>query len=219
MLPLDHARCYRAVLSRDRRFDGCFVSAVATTGIYCRPSCPAVTPKPANVAFLATAAAAQQRGFRACKRCRPDAAPGSPEWNLRADLAVPGDVDGFLALRCAAPSAGQAQQLHDACDSLSEAFPLPEVWRIHGEEYRTVPISPEALFRAMIKFKASDIHLYPGATPVFRVDSVMRRVQAFEALDEFRGGQVGCEGDPEEVGERRLKAEVGGDLRVVSAST
>ena len=92
------------------------------------------------------------------------------------------DVDGFLALRCAAPSAGQVQQLHDACDSLSESFPLPEVWRVHGEEYRTVPISPEALFRAMVKFKASDIHLYPGATPVFRVDSVMRRVTAFESL-------------------------------------
>lgn len=93
-----------------------------------------------------------------------------------------GDVDGLLTLRCAAPLDDQAQQLHDACDSLSESFPMPEVWRIHGEEYRTVPISPEALFRAMIKFKASDIHLYPGATPVFRVDGVMRRVQAFEAL-------------------------------------
>jgi twitching motility protein PilT len=77
---------------------------------------------------------------------------------------------------------GQVEKLHQACDSLSEAFPLPEVWRVHGEEYRTVFLSPEALFRAMIKFKASDTHLYPGATPVFRVDSVMRRVQAFEAL-------------------------------------
>ena len=93
-----------------------------------------------------------------------------------------GDVNGFLVLRCAAPAAGQVEKLHQACDSLSEAFPLPEVWRVHGEEYRTVPISPEALFRAMIKFRASDTHLYPGATPVFRVDSVMRRVQAFEAL-------------------------------------
>jgi twitching motility protein PilT len=92
------------------------------------------------------------------------------------------DADGHVALRCAAPSAGQVEQLHLACDSLSEAFPLPEVWRIHGEEYRTVPISPEALFRAMIRFKASDTHLYPGAAPVFRVDSVMRRVQAFEPL-------------------------------------
>jgi twitching motility protein PilT len=93
-----------------------------------------------------------------------------------------GDADGFLVLRCAAPASGQLEQLHLACDSLSEAFPLPEVWRIHGEEYRTVPLSPEALFRAMIRFKASDTHLYPGATPVFRVDGVMRRVQSFEPL-------------------------------------
>ena len=79
-------------------------------------------------------------------------------------------------------SAGQVEKVHEACDALSESFPLPEVWRVHGEEYRDGSLSPEALFRAMIRFKASDIHLYPGATPVFRVDGVMRRVQAFEPL-------------------------------------
>jgi AraC family transcriptional regulator, regulatory protein of adaptative response / DNA-3-methyladenine glycosylase II len=78
--------CYRAVSSRDPRFDGWFFTAVLTTGIYCRPSCPAMTPKRSNVRFLPTAAAAQEAGFRACKRCRPDAVPGSPEWNVRADL-------------------------------------------------------------------------------------------------------------------------------------
>jgi AraC family transcriptional regulator of adaptative response / DNA-3-methyladenine glycosylase II len=83
---LDFERCYRAVDSRDPRFDGCFVTAVATTGIYCRPSCPAVTPKAQNVAFYPTAAAAHRLGFRACRRCRPDAAPGSPEWDIRADV-------------------------------------------------------------------------------------------------------------------------------------
>ncbi|HEY1489007.1 MAG TPA: AlkA N-terminal domain-containing protein [Micromonosporaceae bacterium] len=85
-MELDFERCYRAVDSRDPRFDGCFVTAVATTGIYCRPSCPAVTPKPQNVAFYPTAAAAHRLGFRACRRCRPDAAPGSPEWDIRADV-------------------------------------------------------------------------------------------------------------------------------------
>lgn len=75
-----------AVQSRDHRFDGWFVTAVRTTGIYCRPSCPAITPKRTNVDFFPTAAAAQQRGFRACKRCRPDASPGSPEWNVRQDV-------------------------------------------------------------------------------------------------------------------------------------
>ncbi|WP_256104747.1 DNA-3-methyladenine glycosylase 2 family protein [Streptomyces sp. ODS05-4] len=79
-------RRYQAVRSRDARFDGEFFFAVATTGIYCRPSCPAVTPKRANVAFFPTAAAAQGHGFRACRRCRPDAVPGSAAWNVRADV-------------------------------------------------------------------------------------------------------------------------------------
>ncbi|MGV0750463.1 AlkA N-terminal domain-containing protein [Mycolicibacter minnesotensis] len=82
----DFDRCYRAVKSKDARFDGWFITAVLTTGIYCRPSCPARTPLPPNVEFYPTAAAAQRAGFRACKRCRPDAAPGSPEWNIRGDI-------------------------------------------------------------------------------------------------------------------------------------
>jgi AraC family transcriptional regulator, regulatory protein of adaptative response / DNA-3-methyladenine glycosylase II len=86
--PLDPDHCYAAVCSRDVRFDGWFVTAVRTTGIYCRPSCPAITPKRANVEFHPTAASAQQRGFRACKRCRPDASPGSPEWNARNDVVA-----------------------------------------------------------------------------------------------------------------------------------
>ncbi|MFJ5611741.1 DNA-3-methyladenine glycosylase 2 family protein [Streptomyces sp. NPDC093221] len=77
---------YEAVSSRDARFDGVFFFAVATTGIYCRPSCPAITPKRENVSFYATAAAAQGAGFRACRRCRPDAVPGSADWNARADM-------------------------------------------------------------------------------------------------------------------------------------
>lgn len=84
----DFEGCYRAVSTRDSRFDGQFFTAVRTTGIYCRPSCPAITPKRANVSFLPTAAAAQQAGYRACRRCLPDAAPGSPLWNVRADLAA-----------------------------------------------------------------------------------------------------------------------------------
>ena len=84
----DADRCYRAVQSRDDRFDGWFFTAVTSTGIYCRPSCPATTPKRANVRFFPSAAAAQQAGFRACMRCRPDATPGSPEWNVRADVVA-----------------------------------------------------------------------------------------------------------------------------------
>ena len=84
----DFDRCYGALQSRDKRFDGQFVTAVRTTGIYCRPSCPAQTPKPENVTFFPHAAAAAAAGYRACKRCRPDAAPGSREWDVRADLAA-----------------------------------------------------------------------------------------------------------------------------------
>ncbi len=84
---LDTEACYRAVQSRDRRFDGVFYTAVRTTGIYCRPSCPARTPAAGNVTFHATAASAHSAGYRACKRCLPDATPGSPEWDVAADVA------------------------------------------------------------------------------------------------------------------------------------
>jgi AraC family transcriptional regulator of adaptative response / DNA-3-methyladenine glycosylase II len=83
---LDDERRYQAAVSKDPRFDGVFFIAVTSTGIYCRPSCPAITPKRANMRFYRSAAAAQDAGFRACKRCRPDASPGSPEWNIRADV-------------------------------------------------------------------------------------------------------------------------------------
>ncbi|MFC1416274.1 AlkA N-terminal domain-containing protein [Streptacidiphilus cavernicola] len=83
---IDAETSYQAVSSRDARFDGVFYTAVRTTGIYCRPSCPATTPKRQNVHFYPSAAAAQGAGFRACRRCRPDTSPGSPEWNVRADL-------------------------------------------------------------------------------------------------------------------------------------
>ena len=84
----DFDQCLRAVQAKDARFDGWFFTAVVTTGIYCRPSCPAVPPKPKNIRFHATAASAQAAGFRACKRCRPDASPGSPEWDVRSDLVA-----------------------------------------------------------------------------------------------------------------------------------
>ncbi|QGZ51604.1 helix-turn-helix domain-containing protein [Streptomyces sp. QHH-9511] len=83
---MDEETRYEAVSSRDARFDGEFFFGVRTTGIYCRPSCPAVTPRRKNVTFFPTAAAAQGHGFRACRRCRPDAVPGSAAWDVRADV-------------------------------------------------------------------------------------------------------------------------------------
>jgi AraC family transcriptional regulator, regulatory protein of adaptative response / DNA-3-methyladenine glycosylase II len=85
---MDDEQHYRASVSKDARFDGVFFIAVTSTGIYCRPSCPAMTPKREHMRFYKTPAAAQQAGFRACKRCRPDASPGSPEWNIRADMTA-----------------------------------------------------------------------------------------------------------------------------------
>jgi len=112
-LRLDEQRCYEALVSRDRRFDGWFIAGITSTGIYCRASCPApVRPKRANVRFYPTAAAAQVAGFRSCKRCRPDATPGSPEWDRRADLVgramrliAQGEIDRIGV-------AGVAERLH-----------------------------------------------------------------------------------------------------------
>ena len=78
--------CYRAVRSRDRRFDGRLFTAVTSTGIYCRPSCPAQTPKPQNVRFYRSAAAAEAAGFRACKRCHPDRLQAATPANGQGDL-------------------------------------------------------------------------------------------------------------------------------------
>ena len=83
----DADTCYRVVQGRDARFDGWFFIAVRTTGIYCRPSCPAVTPQRKKRAFFPSSAAAQRAGYRAFRRCRPDASPGSPDWDVRGDLA------------------------------------------------------------------------------------------------------------------------------------
>src|SRR5271169_253557 len=77
---LNRSGCYRAMRSRDRRFDGRFFVGVRTTGIYCRPVCPAPTPKFENIEFYPCAAAAEEAGFRPCKRCRPETAPGTPAW-------------------------------------------------------------------------------------------------------------------------------------------
>jgi AraC family transcriptional regulator of adaptative response / DNA-3-methyladenine glycosylase II len=77
---IDHASCLAAFLGRDRRFAGRFFAGVTSTGIYCRPGCPAPLPKPRNVRFFRCAAAAEEAGFRACLRCRPETAPGTPAW-------------------------------------------------------------------------------------------------------------------------------------------
>ncbi|HVL91613.1 MAG TPA: AlkA N-terminal domain-containing protein [Actinomycetota bacterium] len=92
-MDLDGDRCYRALLSRDRRFDGRFFTGVLTTGVYCRPVCPAPTPKQRNVRFYPSAAAAEAAGFRPCLRCKPEHSAGIPAWP-----AVPEPVSRALSL-------------------------------------------------------------------------------------------------------------------------
>jgi AraC family transcriptional regulator, regulatory protein of adaptative response / DNA-3-methyladenine glycosylase II len=117
--PLDFDVCYRALCSRDARFDGRFFTAVTTTGIYCRPICPARTPRADHVIFYRCAAAAEAAGFRACRRCRPETSPGSPEWNARGDLVAralrliaEGAVDAFGVTGLAERLAVSERHLH-----------------------------------------------------------------------------------------------------------
>jgi AraC family transcriptional regulator of adaptative response / DNA-3-methyladenine glycosylase II len=81
MNQLDRQTCYAAVRRRDAAYDGVFFTAVNTTGIYCRPVCPAVPPKLENVEFMPSAAAAQAAGYRPCLRCRPELSPAHPAWH------------------------------------------------------------------------------------------------------------------------------------------
>jgi AraC family transcriptional regulator, regulatory protein of adaptative response / DNA-3-methyladenine glycosylase II len=128
----DFDRCYRAAQSKDPRFDGWFFTAVTSTGIYCRPSCPAMTPKRENVRFYPSAAAAQQAGFRACKRCRPDAAPGSPEWNGRADVVA-------RAMRLISDGVVDREGVPGLADSLG--YSVRQLQRLLGAEVGAGPIA------------------------------------------------------------------------------
>ena len=131
----DFDLCYRAVCSRDARFDGLFFTAVTTTGIYCRPICPARTPQAKNVRFYPYAVAAESAGFRACRRCHPEASPGSPDWNRRADLvarALRLIADGLVDVEGVA---GLAQRL-----AVSERH-------LHRELVTQIGVGPLALAR------------------------------------------------------------------------
>ncbi len=104
MLRMDmppHDVCYRAIATRDARFDGRLFTGVKTTGIYCRPICPARTPKRENVTFWPSAAAAQEAGFRPCLRCRPEISPDAAAWRGTSNtvsralaLIAEGGMDG-----------------------------------------------------------------------------------------------------------------------------
>ncbi|MEX0952700.1 MAG: Ada metal-binding domain-containing protein [Nitriliruptoraceae bacterium] len=139
-LDLDDDPRLAALRARDPRFDGAFWFGVTTTGIYCRPSCPSRAPKARNVRFFAAAAAAQQAGFRACRRCRPDAVPGSPDWDSRADvtgramrLIADGVVDREGVTGLARRVGYSPRQLHRVlvADTGASPLALARVRRVH----------------------------------------------------------------------------------------
>lgn len=172
-LALDRDVAYRAVQGRDPRFDGLLFVAVRSTGIYCRPSCPSRTPKPENCQFHTTAAACVAAGFRACRRCRPDALPGSREWDLDADLAGRAlrrigdgavDVDGV---------AGLAAALHVSARHLHRVV-VAQVGATPGQLARTRRAQVARLLVEQTTWPMADVAFAAGFSSVRQFNDVMR---------------------------------------------
>ena len=186
---LDFERCYRAVESRDARFDGWFIIAVTTTGIYCRPSCPTpVRPKRENVRFYPTAAAAQLAGFRACKRCRPDASPGSPEWNVRRDLVgramrliADGTVDRAGVAGLASRLAVSERHLHRLLLGELGAGPLAIARAQRAQSARTLIETTDLPF--------TDVAFAAGFESIRQFNDTIREVFALTPTELRKGGR------------------------------
>ncbi|MFI6743136.1 AlkA N-terminal domain-containing protein [Nonomuraea sp. NPDC050451] len=189
---MDDVSKYEAVCSRDARFDGEFFFAVATTGIYCRPSCPATTAKRKNVRFFPTSAAAQRSGFRACKRCRPDAVPGSAVWNARADTvgrAMRLIADGVVDREGVGGLAGRlgysARQLQRLLTGELGAGPIA-LARAQRAQVARVLLQTTSLQAAEIAFAA-------GFNSVRQFNETIREIYAVSPLElreAMPGGQV-----------------------------
>jgi AraC family transcriptional regulator, regulatory protein of adaptative response / DNA-3-methyladenine glycosylase II len=164
--------------SRDARFDGTFFIAVKTTGIYCRPSCPTpVQPKRQNVSFHRSAASAQRAGYRACKRCRPDASPGSPEWNVRDDLVgramrliVDGEVDRVGVRGLAGALAISERHLHRVLVEELGAGPI--------ELARSQRAQTARLLIETTTFTSSEIAFAAGFSSIRQFHETVRQVFA-----------------------------------------
>ncbi|MFV0526235.1 MAG: DNA-3-methyladenine glycosylase 2 family protein [Acidimicrobiales bacterium] len=173
----DGDACYRAVKSRDPRWDGVFYTGVTTTGIYCRPSCPAVTPRRDNVRFYPSAAAAQTAGFRACKRCRPDATPGSPEWD------TVGDVTG-RAMRLIADGVVEREGVGGLADRLG--YTSRHLGRLLGDRVGAGPLALARSRRAVsarilietTTMPFTDIAFAAGFSSVRQFNDTVREVYA-----------------------------------------
>jgi len=146
-MQLDDETCFLAMSSRDARFDGRFFTAVRTTGIYCRPVCPARTPLRENVEFHPSAAAAEGAGFRPCRRCRPDAAPGSPEW--RGSTALLSRALRLIQAGALNRSPGE-QGVGGSVEDLAEKLGVSarHLTRLFGQELGASPVAVAQILRA-----------------------------------------------------------------------
>ncbi|WP_188037514.1 bifunctional transcriptional activator/DNA repair enzyme AdaA, partial [Actinotalea sp. JY-7885] len=172
-LALDHDIAYRAVQGRDPRFDGRLFVAVVSTGIYCRPSCPSRTPRPENCRFHTTAAACVAAGFRACRRCRPDALPGSREWDLDGDLvgrALRRIGDGVMD---GAGVAGLAASLHVSERHLHRVV-VASVGATPAQLARTRRAQVARLLVEQTRWPMADVAFAAGFTSVRQFNDVMR---------------------------------------------
>ncbi len=176
-MELDQDACYRAVKGRDRRFDGMFYTAVSTTGIYCRPSCPALTPRRHNVSFYRSAAAAQGAGYRACRRCLPDATPGSPEWDVAADVAA-------RAMRLVCDGVVEREGVGGLADALG--YSTRQLNRVVTQEYGAGPLALARSRRAQTarvliettEMTFADIAFAAGFASVRQFNDTLREVYA-----------------------------------------
>ena len=187
-MDLDRDACYRAIRTRDARFDGRFFTAVRTTGIYCRPICPARCPKLENVIFYTSAAAAQEAGYRPCLRCRPESSPDLAAWRgtsntvsralaLIADGALDGEDVAGLALRL---GIGERQlrrlfKQHLGASPIAVAQTRRVLFAkqlLHETRMRMVDVAEASGFGSLRRFNETFHHLY-GRPP-----SVLRRQQA-----------------------------------------
>ncbi|MBE1501050.1 AraC family transcriptional regulator of adaptative response / DNA-3-methyladenine glycosylase II [Amycolatopsis lexingtonensis] len=192
----DVERCYRVVTARDSRFDGQFIMAVRTTGIYCRPSCPASTPKAQNVRFFPTSAAAQANGFRACRRCLPDAVPGSPDWNVRADLAA-------RAMRLISDGTVEREGVPGLARRLG--YSERQLGRVLTAELGAGPLALARAHRAhsarllieLSELPLTDVAFAAGFSSVRQFNETIREVFATtpSQLRAFAASRRGCHGD------------------------
>ncbi len=193
-MPIDDDAAYRAVRSRDARFDGMFYTGVRTTGIYCRPSCSARTPHRRNVGFYPSSAAAQRAGFRACKMCRPDATPGSADWNSRADLvgrAVRLIADGVIdrdGVAGLARALGYSER--QVSRTLVDALGAPPLALARAQRAQTARMLLESTDLA-----ASDIAFAAGFASIRQFNDTIREVYA-STPSQLRAARNTAGGEP-----------------------